>query len=188
MHQSLEAIDMTSANQPGRSARVLVAYGTKNGSTAGIAEIIGTTLLEEGIAAEVRPARQVDSVAGYDAVVLGGALYAGQWHRDARRFAHRHAKNIESRPVWLFSSGPLDSSAERTEIPPVPQAARAVASLHAREHVTFGGQLTEAAKGFIAKAIVRKGQGGDFRNPERIKAWSRGIAAELRHDKDGMGP
>jgi menaquinone-dependent protoporphyrinogen oxidase len=177
---------MTSADQRGRS-RVLVAYGTKNGSTAGIAEIIGTTLLEEGIAADVRPAGQVDSVAGYDAVVLGGALYAGQWHRDARRFARRHAKNIETRPVWLFSSGPLDGSADSTDIPPVPQAARAVTSLHARAHVTFGGQLTEAAKGFIAKAIVRKGHGGDFRNPQRIQAWSRGIAAELREDKDDLG-
>jgi menaquinone-dependent protoporphyrinogen oxidase len=167
-------------NEPPHTPKVLVAYGTRNGSTAGIAEIIGTTLLEEGLAAEVQPANQVRSVAGYDAVVLGGALYAGRWHRDARRFARRHATAVQGRPVWLFSSGPLDDSADSKDIPPVPQAARAVSDLHARQHVTFGGQLTDQAKGFIAKAMVRNGHGGDFRSPEHIQAWSRTIAAGLR--------
>lgn len=79
-------------NEPPPTPKVLVAYGTRNGSTAGIAEIIGTTLLEEGLAAEVHPANQVRSLAGSDAVILGGALYAGRSHRDARRFARRHGR------------------------------------------------------------------------------------------------
>ena len=64
---------------------VLVAYGTKNGSTAGIADLIALALHSEGLRADVRPARQVRDTTGYDAVVLGGALYAGRWHADARR-------------------------------------------------------------------------------------------------------
>jgi len=160
--------------------RVLVAYGTKNGATAGIAETIGAALDREGIAVDVQPAGQVRSVDGYDAVVLGGALYAGRWHRDARRFVRRYAGELDGRPVWLFSSGPLDDSADAREIGPVAQAASAVAALHARQHITFGGQLTETTKGFIARAMVRNGKGGDFRNQERIQAWSRGIAAALR--------
>lgn len=158
---------------------VLVAYGTKNGSTAGIAEIIGATLQGEGVIADVQPANRVRAVDGYDAVVLGGALYAGRWHRDARRFARRHAKALRGRPVWLFSSGPLDNSADSQVIAPVAQAAAAARELDAREHVTFGGRLTDQAKGFIAKAMVRNGAGGDFRNPERIEGWSRTIAAQL---------
>jgi len=164
------------ANAP----RVLVTYGTKNGATAGIAETIGAALTREGIAADVQPAGRVQSVDGYDAVVLGGALYAGRWHRDARRFARRYAGELNGRPEWLFSSGPLDDSADAREIGPVTQAASAVAALHARQHVTFGGQLTDATKGFIARAMVRNGKGGDFRNQQRIQEWSRGIAAALR--------
>jgi menaquinone-dependent protoporphyrinogen oxidase len=160
--------------------RVLVAYGTKNGSTAGIAYMIATALIEEGASAEVRPADEVGSVEEYDAVILGGALYAGRWHRDARRFARRHAKALQGRPVWLFSSGPLDTSADTTEIPPVAQAARAAQQLGARQHVTFGGRLTDQAKGFIARSMVRNGHGGDFRNPARVDAWSRSIMARLR--------
>ncbi|MEO3859923.1 flavodoxin domain-containing protein [Acrocarpospora sp. B8E8] len=160
--------------------RVLVAYGTKNGSTASIADIIVTALTAEGVHADARPAGKVRDVDEYDAVVLGGALYAGRWHRQARGFARRHAKALHGKPVWLFSSGPLDDSADAGQIPPVPQAAEAVRKLGAREHTTFGGRLTEQASGFIAKAIVRNGRGGDFRNPERIEQWSKTIVAELR--------
>jgi menaquinone-dependent protoporphyrinogen oxidase len=159
---------------------VLVAYGTKNGSTAGIADIIGETLRTEGLSADVVAARQVRDVSGYDAVIVGGALYMGRWHADARRFARRHAADLKNRPVWLFSSGPLDDSADTGEIPPVGHVTRTVASLGARGHVTFGGRLDENARGFIARAMLRNGRGGDFRNPERIAAWTRQIAAELR--------
>ncbi|HET6213509.1 MAG TPA: flavodoxin domain-containing protein, partial [Micromonosporaceae bacterium] len=159
---------------------VLVAYGTENGSTAGIADIIGATLQAEGLRVDVRPADQVRDVSGYDAVVLGGAIYNRRWHRDARQFARRHARTLSGRPVWLFSSGPLDTSAEDNQIAPVPQAAVAAGRLGAREHVTFGGRLTEQASGFLARAMVRNGRAGDFRNPERIAGWSRTIAAQLR--------
>jgi len=160
--------------------KVLVAYGTKNGSTAGIADMIGTALIEEGVSAEVRSADEVGSIEMYDAVILGGALYAGRWHRAARRFARRHAEALRDRPVWLLSSGPLDTSADTTEIPPVAQAARALQQLGARQHVTFGGRLNGQAKGFVARAMVRNGRGGDFRNPVRVEAWSRAIVSQLR--------
>jgi menaquinone-dependent protoporphyrinogen oxidase len=153
--------------------RVLVTYGTRNGSTASIAEIIGSTLRRDGVDADVRSAEQVRSVTGYDAVVLGAALYTGRWHRHARRFARRYGKALRGCPVWLFSSGPLDESADARDIPPVPQAGAAASYLNAREHVTFHGRLTENAKGFVARSMVRNGRGGDFRNPDRIRAWGR---------------
>lgn len=159
--------------------RVLIAYGTKNGSTAGIADMIATALQAEGLSPQACPAAQVRTVEGYDAVVLGGALYAGRWHRDARRFARRFGQALQGLPVWVFSSGPLDRSADEKAIPPVPQAADAVRRLGAREHVTFGGRLDEQAQGFIAKAMVRNGHGGDFRNADRIAQWAHGIASSL---------
>ncbi len=159
--------------------RVLVAYGTRNGSTAGIAETVGIALQAEGLVVEVRPARLVHHVDGYDAVVLGGALYSRRWHPDALRFARRHAMALRGRPVWLFSSGPLDGSADDHDIPPVPGASEAMDRLAARGHATFGGRLTATAHGYIARAMVRNGRGGDFRNPDRIGTWARGIASQL---------
>jgi menaquinone-dependent protoporphyrinogen IX oxidase len=92
---------------------VLVAYGSKMGGTAGIAELIGDALTDAGLQADVRPVAEVSQLDRYDAVVIGGALYTGHWHRQARRFVRRHTDALRERPVWLFSSGPLDGSPSR---------------------------------------------------------------------------
>ncbi|MFD8565442.1 flavodoxin domain-containing protein [Streptomyces sp. NPDC059639] len=155
--------------------RVLVAYGSKNGSTAEIAERIGDVLSKAGCATAVCPAREAaDDVAAYDAVVLGGALYSGDWHRDARRFARRAATALGARPLWLFSSGPLDASAGERDIPPVRGVRRVADRLDVCGHITFGGRLDENARGRLARTIVHAGRGGHFRDFARITAeWDR---------------
>ncbi|MEV5973029.1 flavodoxin domain-containing protein [Streptomyces sp. NPDC051921] len=163
--------------------RVLVAYGSRHGATAGIADEIGRTLQADGIDAVVLPADRVTDVSAYDGVVLGGALYAGLWNGKARRCARRNADQLRDRPVWLFSSGPVDSSAEQHDIPPVRGVARRMKKLGAREHVTFGGAVTADTPGHVARSMVRHGKGGDFRDPARIRTWARHIGAEL----DGTG-
>jgi menaquinone-dependent protoporphyrinogen oxidase len=162
--------------------RVLVAYGTTGGSTGEIAEWIGAELGAAGFTVDVRPAADVADVDGYDAVVLGAAVYMSGWHKETRRFAHRFADELVRRPVWLFSSGPLDASAEQSDLAPVPQAESAIHALRARGHITFGGRLSEEAHGWlglIARRMTHEGHGGDFRNPERVRTWARGVAAEL---------
>jgi menaquinone-dependent protoporphyrinogen oxidase len=160
-------------------SNVLVAYGTTNGSTAQIAETVAEVLRKEGMSAEALPARSVTSVEAYDAVVVGGGLYAGRWHKDARRFVRRHRSALAGLPLWFFSSGPLDASASERDIPPVPAVKRAMDRLDVTEHVTFGGCLEEGAKGFIARKIVSSGKGGDFRDFGQIEAWAAGICTAL---------
>ncbi|MFE7816317.1 flavodoxin domain-containing protein [Streptomyces sp. NPDC057433] len=160
---------------------VLVTYGSTNGSTERIAEAVADVLRSRGgLAVEVLPARSVGSVAPYDAVVAGGGLYTGHWHRDARRFLHRHRRDLAERPLWLFSSGPLDPSASERDIEPVPGVRKAMARLDARGHTTFGGCLEEGAKGWIARMILRSGRGGDFRDFTAVEAWAADVAGELR--------
>ncbi|MFF3612037.1 flavodoxin domain-containing protein [Streptomyces sp. NPDC002580] len=161
---------------------VLVTYGTTNGSTAAIAEAIADVLRKDGLTVESLPARSVTSVRPYDAVVVGGALYAGRWHKDARRFLRRHRTELAERPLWLFSSGPLDASASQRDIPPVRGVQRVMTRLHVREHVTFGGCLQEGAKGRVAGMILRSGKGGDFRDFGVIRTWAQGVAEALTHE------
>lgn len=115
----------------------------------------------------------------YDAVVVGGGLYAGRWHKDARRFVRRHRRALSERPVWLFSSGPLDPSATERDIPPVPGVRRIMTRLDTQGHVTFGGCLKEGARGFVARMILREGKGGDFRDMPHIERWAARVADEL---------
>ncbi|MCX9078211.1 MAG: flavodoxin domain-containing protein, partial [Candidatus Methanoperedens sp.] len=66
--------------------KILVAYASKYGATTEIAEKIGEVLRQGGIDADVLPAERVEALNLYDAVVLGSAVYAGQWRREAILF------------------------------------------------------------------------------------------------------
>ncbi|HEX7843463.1 MAG TPA: flavodoxin domain-containing protein, partial [Kofleriaceae bacterium] len=121
--------------------RVLVTWGSKHGGTEGIAQMIAAALRDAAIDVELRAAREVATVAGFDAAIVGGALYANRWHRDARRFVTRHLVALQRVPIWLFSSGPLDDSAARTAIPPATQVAVLMERTGALGHATFGGRL-----------------------------------------------
>jgi menaquinone-dependent protoporphyrinogen oxidase len=164
------------------SDRVLVAYGTKHGATAEIAEAIGKALRGAGLAVDVERASGVRSVEPYRAVVLGSAVYAGRWRGDAVRLLRR--PELMDRDVWLFSSGPVgEDKGDPAEVErwTKPQQVRDLeAGLGAHEHVVFGGKVDEDA-GFIRKKMARNTppELRDRRDWEQIEAWGRSIAAGL---------
>src|SRR5687768_11542531 len=102
--------------------KVLVTAASRHGSTAEIATIIAGILQGSDIEAVVLAPEAVASVVGYDAVILGSAVYAGQWLEPARGFVRLHADDLATRPVFLFSSGPLGYASR----PPVELADAAV--------------------------------------------------------------
>jgi menaquinone-dependent protoporphyrinogen oxidase len=157
---------------------ILVTHGSERGGTAGIAARIGETLRGAGITVDVLPAREVRDVGRYDAVLVGGALYAVRWHADARRFVIRHAEALRARPVWFFSSGPLDGSAREAEIPPTVHVQQLMDLVGASGHATFGGRLAPDAQGFIASSMA-KTRAGDWRDDAQIDAWARRVARHI---------
>ena len=158
---------------------VLVTVASKHGATAQIAEAIGRALAKADIAAEVVPPDEVRSLKGYDAVILGSAVYAGRWLDDAKRLAQREAAALANRPVWLFSSGPIGDppqpAEESVDIGPI------LALTGARGHRTFAGLLDKDRLGFGERAIVRvvRAEEGDYRPWPEIDAWVAEIAAAL---------
>jgi menaquinone-dependent protoporphyrinogen oxidase len=159
--------------------RILVAWASRRGGTEGIAEIIADGLRGGGHDVIVGPAADFTRIIeAFDAVIVGSALYANRWMRDALRFVTRNEAFLRSVPTWFFSSGPLDDSAQRGEIGPVRRVAAAMDRVGALGHVTFGGRLTPDAKGFVAHAMART-HAGDWRDPERIRAWTADIARQL---------
>ena len=158
--------------------QVLIAYGSKNGSTAGLARMIGEALELRDIHAEVRAANDAGPVEKFDAVIVAGALYANRWHHHARRFVRRNARALRGRPVWLISSGPLDDSARSGELKPVAQVSKLAASIGASGQVTFGGRLANDADGFIARKMA-KTRAGDWRDADQVSEFCAVVAAEL---------
>lgn len=158
--------------------RVLVAFGSKRGGTAEIATAIAETLRAHGLTVDCVRAAEARDVASYDAVVIGGALYAARWIREARRFVVRNTPALRARPVWMFSSGPLDDSANQRVLGPVRGVATLMAHVGARGHATFGGRLAADATGFPAAAMA-KTHAGDWRSWDRVKEWAGDIAQGL---------
>jgi len=94
------------------AATVLIAYATRYGSTQEVAEAVGAQLRERGLAVEVRRAREVRSLDGLSAVVLGAPLYIGSLLREARQFLKRNRTALSQMPVALFVLGPVHGGKE----------------------------------------------------------------------------
>jgi len=160
--------------------RVLVTAASRHGSTAEIATKLGETLAAAGIEADVRPPDEVASIAAYDGVVLGSGVYAGRWLASARRLVEREATALSSRPVWLFSSGPVGDPAQPAA---EPVDVDAICKLtNAIDHRVFNGKLDRQQLGFGERAIVLAVHAaeGDFRSWEAVSEWASGIAATLQ--------
>jgi len=175
---SVEPTPDPSPGPGGGPRRVLVAYATKHGSAAEISAVLVEVLRDAGLDAEAKPASEVRSLRHYDAVILGSGLYSATWLRDANRFVRSHQAALRKVPVWLFSSGPLDRSADFDDIPMTPHVAEAVGDLPFKGHRTFGGRLVPDAPE-VAAGIIATHRTGDFRDFDAIRAWAREIAAAL---------
>ena len=165
-------------------ARVLVAYATKLGSTREIAEAMAQVLRDGGHSAVAIAARDVVSLDDWDAVVLGSAVYAAYWQRDARLFVERFREQLAARPLWLFSGGPLDRRLARADQPITPHGAEITAGLNARAHRTFGGRLAPDAD--VTGQVLQTHRIGDFRDWQSIVEYAYRIGREL--DRMRFGP
>jgi menaquinone-dependent protoporphyrinogen oxidase len=164
-----------------RPPHVLVAYGSKRGGTREIAEVIAEELLNAGIDTELADAAVISNLTAYDAVVVGGALYMNRWHGDARRLLTHHAAELRARPVWMFSSGPLDDSANQHALPAPHQVDQLAHRIGAREHVVFGGRVPPEGGGPAGRAMAKNtpAEYRDRRDWDEIREWARHIAAAL---------
>jgi menaquinone-dependent protoporphyrinogen oxidase len=79
-------------------------------------------------------------------------------------------------PVWAFSSGPLNWSADEGMIAPVATVQKAIGLLDVRGHMTFGGCEAVGRSRRLRRDLPAA---GDFRNFERITAWASDIGIEL---------
>ena len=167
--------------------RVLVTYATKYGATAEIAEKIGQVLRQADLQTDVLPADRVSDLTPYKAVVLGSAVYIGQWQKKAATFLRANEKALAERPVWLFSSGPTGEGdpVQLTKGWRFPTALQPIADrIHARDIAIFHGALDPKKLNLIEKWMIKnvKAPLGDFRNWNAINAWASAISDALRRE------
>lgn len=159
--------------------KVLVATGSKYGSTREVGQAIAHELTERGFDVDCLDAADVQGIHYYDALVIGSAVYGGLWRRDASALVSDNAEELRHRDVWLFSvgmSGVKTPGQQNTE-------AKELASLvKAREYKIFDGALDYDRLNMGEKAIIRalNPPKGDFRDFAAIRDWAGSVATELR--------
>lgn len=158
---------------------VLIATASRHGSTCEIADEIARVLASHGLEVVDEPADEIRGIARFDAVIVGSAVYAGRWMREALDFVTQHADELATKPLWLFSSGPIGQ-------PPQPEgnprdAAELVERTGARGHRVFPGKLDSDRLGLGEKVIVGmlRAPRGDYRDFPAVAAWADEIARAL---------
>lgn len=158
------------------SASVLVGYATRYGSTREVADTLAAALREGGFAVEVQLLREVRTLTGYGAVVVGAPLFMYRWHNDAIRFLSRYRKDLTERRVAVFALGPThephdeqewkDSRAQLDkELAKFPGFAPAAVMM-------FGGKFDPAKLGFPIQWLAGNTPATDLLDLEAIRAWA----------------
>lgn len=157
---------------------VLVATASRHGATHEIGEIIAEAIRQADIGCERRNVESIASLDGYQAVVLGSAVYAGSWLREATRFVDRFGEELLEIPVWVFSSGPLGDPLEPSDCATDPAIVAAVAAV---DSAVFGGMLKQGDLGPVERIMVKAfgAPEGDFRDLHQITSWADEISIRL---------
>jgi menaquinone-dependent protoporphyrinogen oxidase len=159
--------------------RILVTVASRHGATAEIGSAVGAVLAEAGhVVHEVEPA-DVTDVTGYDAVVLGSAVYTAHWLPAAREMAARCADDLATRPVWLFSSGLATQPAASANSPH--ELLALMQRVGALGHRSFAGRLQRSELAFAERALIAgaRAKEGDHRDFDAVRAWAQQIAQHL---------
>lgn len=85
------------------SSSVLVTYASRAGATAGVAEAIGKTLVEQGEQVDVVAMQDVKDLTPYRAVVIGSAIQGGAWLPEALQFVKANQIELAAVPVAMFT-------------------------------------------------------------------------------------
>lgn len=164
---------------------VLVAYATRHGGTASLADEIGSALDDHlgaaGLPAfvDVLPVEHVRSVNRYDAVVVGSAVYLGRWPSSARRFMLRNSVALAARPVWLYSSGPVGDVPSSEPLPGCVLDLKRL--IEARGHRQFSGRLDRGSLRLAERLVVRltHARYRDDRDFLAVRSWAATIAETM---------
>jgi menaquinone-dependent protoporphyrinogen oxidase len=167
------------------ASKVLVAYSSKYGATAEIAEKIGEVLQKEGLSADVLPMKKVKDLADYKDVILGSAMYIGMWRSEGAKFLKKNEATLAKQRVWVFSTGPSGKGdpvelLKGVVVPPNIQSV--IQRIQPRETVVFHGYLNEQKMSFLEKWVVKRVGGGfgDFRDWDMITKWATKVAAAVK--------
>ena len=169
------------------SKKVLVAYASRAGSTAGVAEVIGKTLTERGAIVDVKPVDAITNLSPYDAAVIGSAIRGGKWLPEGMQFIESHQSEFKKIPCAAFlvcMTMAMKNEQYRAGVAEWMAPARAI--LKPVREGYFAGELDFSKIPFTFDVILFKISSkfgfptGDHRDWEAIRVWAEGVSPLLK--------
>ena len=162
--------------------RILVAYATRYGSTADVAEAIGDELRKAGETVDVRPITDITDLSSYRAVVIGSPIYMGRWLPESQVFIEKNQQFLRTIPVAYFAVG-LTVKEGTPELIRKAEASMDQVRLLVNpvEVGVFPGKLETGRLTIADHAIVKliRAEAGDFRDPGAVRAWAQAVREKI---------
>jgi menaquinone-dependent protoporphyrinogen oxidase len=172
--------------------KILLAYASTHGSTQEIAEVIASTLSNNGITIDLQLARNVRTLHGYQAIILGAPLYMFHLHKDALRFLSKHKKAFTGGlPLAIFAGGPTEIGKDQwAEIRQ--QLDKELAKFPWLKPATIeivGGKFDASMLRFPWNLIpaLKQTPPSDLRDWEAIRNWARKLPTVLQLCSENNG-
>ena len=163
---------------------ILLAYASSYGSTQEVAQSIAETMRACGLEIEMQPARQVKTLSGVRAVVLGAPLYMFHWHADALQFLGRHRAALASLPTAIFALGPFHNKDDelRSARESLDKELAKFPWLRPYSIEVFAGKFDPSKLRFPYSLIgpLKKMPASDERDWEAIRTWATETANVLK--------
>lgn len=167
---------------------VLVTYASRTGSTAEIAQAIGTTLREGGVPVDVKPMQEIKELAPYQAVIAGSAIRGARWLPEAVQFIRSHQSELRHKPFAMFTVcitlAMANSEQYRTAVAGWTAPVRAI--VNPLSEGLFAGMLdfnklpmnweTIKLRATVAMGIFPR---GDHRDWDAVRAWAEGLKPRI---------
>lgn len=155
---------------------ILVAYASKAGSTAEVADFIGKSLADKGAVVDVKQIKSLRDISGYQAVVIGSAIRAGELLPEAVDFVKLHKEHLRKIPVAYFVvCTTLRKNTEERRKKVNAYLDPLCAEIAPVDKGLFAGKMDYSKLDFISRIIIKymvKTPEGDFRDWDAIKKWT----------------
>jgi len=135
--------------------KALIVFDTRHGTSQEVAGRIAASIKSIGSEAELLDLRKKGaasaSLAGYDAVALGGPFYMGMWSKRARGFAVAREAELASKVFGIFAIGSNAKLGDTAAIAALPPSLASAVSASAYP----GGRIVIEKLGRFERFVVK---------------------------------
>ena len=158
--------------------KILVAYASEYGSTAGVAEAIGKELCNKGASVDIRLVKKVTNLSTYRSVIIGSPIYKGKWMPETVKFLKENSQILSKVPVAYFvvcmtMQNPTEENRQKA-LAYLDPVGHSVPQVKPVKVGLFAGALHYDKLPWLMRKII-KSKGlpeGDFRDWNTIRTWA----------------